>query len=511
MTKLLLVNAPYPRRLKFFGQPTSLLYAAAHVVPWLERQEGKDSVRLVNYNLFPPEWFEQYGETHFSSLLLNLQPEVVAISSTTASLGSARKLARAAKKLSTPPVVVFGGPHEDDATEPTATWDDNVDLSVVGDGESALKLIVDCVLNSPRTHGEELARQLHRFGPRDYIEGTSKILCHTNGSPWPNPLETYKTILLNRHRIDLDRLPFAPRHLLETKEKYHYPIFRHGDNSIKATTQVMTQRGCVAKCHFCSESQQLFQRCLPSVIKELETLKADGYEAVFFDDSTFTNLSPQRRTFLTGLGRAASRLGIECGCQTRVDMVDKEILRNLADSGFTYVYFGVESMVQPLLDALGKHYTVDKIKRALEAARDAGLRVGASILLGAPDHENNTLETLQTAESTFRQIREYVDKGPIELVSLNVFEYYPGTTSTVNLAKSDPTITDYRGETKFAFPDEYPFDLLEENPVHCPKGLKEIARPILFKAVDILGDVLVHTDEDIQQTSLEPASLVLAG
>jgi radical SAM superfamily enzyme YgiQ (UPF0313 family) len=290
---------------------------------------------------------------------------------------------------------------------------------------------------------------------------------------------------------------------LDSQEKYHYPIFRHTDGTIKATTQLMTQRGCVAKCHFCSESQTLFQRSTWSVVAELESLRAEGYEAIFFDDSTFTNLSQARRAFLKEVGRVASRLGFECGCQTRVDTVDRELLACLADSGFTYIYFGVESMVPMLLDALGKHYTVEIIKRALEGARDVGLRVGASLLLGAPDHEDNTLETLETAESTFRQIREYVDNGPIELISLNVFEYYPGTTSTINRAKSEPTITDYRSESKFAFDDEYPFDLLEENPVHCPKGLKKIARPMLLKAAEILGDVLIGPGEGIKQKSSE--------
>jgi radical SAM superfamily enzyme YgiQ (UPF0313 family) len=514
MIPLLLVNAPYPRKLKFYGQPTSLLYAAAHVVPWLEKEEGRGSVRLINYNLFPPEWFLASGEQHFYDLLSTLEPRVVAISSTTAALNSARRLARAAKRMSRPPVVVFGGPHEDDAPEPTATWDTNVDLSVVGDGESALRLIVDCVLNHPDKHGEKLAQEIARFGPQPYIEGTSKILCKTNGVSGIKPLETFRTTILhdrNKDKVNLDKLPFAPRHLLEPLEKYHYPIFRNTDGTVKASTQLMTQRGCVAKCHFCSESQQLFQRSASSVKAELESLSADGYEAIFFDDSTFTNHTQHRRTFLKEIGRTTSKLGFECGCQTRVDMVDKEILRSLADSGFTYIYFGVESMVPMLLDALGKHYKVDKIKEALEAARDVGLRVGASLLLGAPDDENNTLETLETAESTFRQIREYVDNGPIELVSLNVFEYYPGTTSTVARAKSDPTITDYRTESKFAFPDEYPFDLLEENPVHCPNGLQKIARPILLKAAEILGDVLVNPDKDMRQASLVNNEMIVTG
>lgn len=487
MVPLLLINAPYPRKLKFYGQPTSLLYASAKVAEWLDHSAGPDAARLINYNLVSPSEFESHVKHALPLILRELRPRVVAISLTTASLPAARRLASVVKENCNA-LVVFGGPHEDDANDPTATWDSHVDLSVAGDGECALNLIVQAALTDLRADAASLVRLL----PIKSVEGTARIYYRVQqGSKSPGSWGMLCLFDPARPSVDISNLPLQPRRLLDPAEKFHYGIFRERSGARKATAQVMTQRGCIARCDFCSESQGLLQRSIESVSLELEHLHKEGYRAVFFDDSTFTNLSVRRVGYLRALAPMLSRLGFECGCQTRVDMINAELVKTIVDAGFTYVYFGIESFVPSLLAALGKHYTIDTVHNALKICREAGIRVGASLLLGAPDRNHCTMETVATATQTFRAIRTYIDDGPVTLVSLNAFQYYPGTVSTISLSRTDPQVADSRAQPTFLFPDHFPYNLLEENPSVCPSGLASVMQEILFAAADILGPSLI--------------------
>ncbi len=505
---LLLVNAPYPRRLKFPGQPTSLLYAAGPAVRWLESERGEKSTRLLNLNLFDPDDVRHNGIAYFRKVIAELRPLIVGISTTTASLPIARRLAEAAKDSADPPVVIFGGPHEDDAPKKTAEWDRNVDISVSGDGESALlaiaQTVVDYELDSASPNQVLALLDAWKKRPRPGNYGNAQI---TARGITDNHVPEVVTIQSsNATSLGLDQLPMPPRHLLEEAERYHYPIFKDGHHTVKPTTQVMTARGCVATCYFCSESQRLLQRSASNVCQEIEALWQDGYRAIFFDDSTFTNRSAARRNFIREIGHVLADLGMEWGCQTRVDCVDAEIIRDLARAGCTYIYFGIESFVPHLLHALGKHYKPDQIENALRWCDVSGIRVGASLLLGAPDENHRSLETLDTARTTFLKVREYTRAGPIRIVSLNLFAYYPGTTSTQHRALQQPDIEDEKNYCEHEEEYEFPFSLLEEYSPLCPIGLKENARDMLLLAHDLLGDVLcANAQSDHGKKILLPA------
>ena len=56
------------------------------------------------------------------------------------------------------------------------------------------------------------------------------------------------------------------------------------------TAQIITRRGCSWRCSFCTEGTPLIERSFESVQKEIEHAKNLNYEAIFFDDSTFTDI-----------------------------------------------------------------------------------------------------------------------------------------------------------------------------------------------------------------------------
>jgi anaerobic magnesium-protoporphyrin IX monomethyl ester cyclase len=478
---LLIINSPYPRPSKFFGQPTSVLYAASLLVPWYERRFS-ESPHFINFNSWSFDLYLNQGHSFLQRFVRKVKPHIIAISTTSAAWSQARSIAEIAKSEGVA-FVILGGPHEDDISPKTVEVDPNVDISISGDGETPFYRLVRIILENridslPElekyraewTHSNQafgrFAVQLRGCKP-DYVVSREKGRC-------------------------LDELPSIPRHLMAEREKYHYPIFQWKDGTVKRCVQVMTQRGCIAKCEFCSESQRLDTRSAANVIVELMQIKQQGYEAIFFDDSTFTNLSQPRRKFLESVCLALKDLNLEWGCQTRVDSIDLDIAHAMKDAGCTYVYFGIETAEPDLLRRLGKKYSIATMDHALSVCKTVGLRVGASLILGTPDDNQRSLESIASAQKTFNYIRHYVDHGPIVLVSINFYGYYPGTLATQKLEKFNKLSPEV-WETDQGR-DKFPFSLLEEFPARMPDGLLELGPELLMLADESLGDVLIGRD-----------------
>jgi radical SAM superfamily enzyme YgiQ (UPF0313 family) len=479
---LLIINAPYPRPSKFFGQPTSVLYAAAQLVPWYEKRYSVPP-HFINFNSWHFDRYLADGRDFLIRFIQKHNPRIVAISTTSAAWSEARALAAIAKDEGVP-FVIFGGPHEDDIFPKTVEVDANIDISVSGDGETPFYRLTRLILENRIESLSDLEKYRSIWTCRDQAFGKFTV-----------QLRGYKTDYISSRSLArcLDELPQMPRHLMAEREKYHYPIFQWRDGTIKRCAQVMTQRGCIAKCEFCSESQRLDTRSAESIISELRQIKQQGYEAIFFDDSTFTNLSLPRKEFLQRLCDALDEIGLEWGCQTRVDSINLKISKMLKRAGCTYVYFGIETAESQFLKRLGKKYSIEKMDNALENCRKAGLRVGASLILGTPDENHTSLESIESATKTFEYVRNYVEKGPIVLVSINFYGYYPGTIATLKYESTQDKLSPESWETEQGR-DAYPFSLLEEFPARMPKGLIEIGPELLILAEKLLGNVLIGSD-----------------
>ncbi len=93
-----------------------------------------------------------------------------------------------------------------------------------------------------------------------------------------------------RRALDICTLPNPPRHLLQDSNRYDYGIFKNElTRETGKTAQVITTRGCIHRCIFCSSVGTVSRRTVDNVLKELEKLRENGYQAIFFDDSTFAD------------------------------------------------------------------------------------------------------------------------------------------------------------------------------------------------------------------------------
>ena len=109
-------------------------------------------------------------------------------------------------------------------------------------------------------------------------------------------------------------------------------------------------------------------------------------DTVFFGGGTPTMLDPKRLgSVLAALDAAFGlRERAEATTEANPESVDREVLFQLADAGFTRVSFGMQSAVKSVLAMLDRRHTPGQVGRAVGWAREAGLDVSVDLIYGAP-------------------------------------------------------------------------------------------------------------------------------
>ena len=153
-----------------------------------------------------------------------------------------------------------------------------------------------------------------------------------------------------------------------------------------------------------------------SVGDELEFLnkKYGAQQFTFYDDAFSVDQTRAKEICMQIQQR---KLKIAWDCETRVDMVTKELLQEMKKAGCLAVWFGVEAGSKLVLDAMAKGLTLEKTKNAFKMAKDVGLMTVASVILGFPE------ETPETAWETIK----FVEEIKPDDVGYYIATPYPGT------------------------------------------------------------------------------------
>jgi radical SAM superfamily enzyme YgiQ (UPF0313 family)/selenocysteine lyase/cysteine desulfurase len=492
--KLWFVSAPYGGTvLRFRGEPTSLLYAIAPLVDQIKK--GRiDGLSLNDIALLNPTVTSEPLYAEMEDRLCQQDLRAICISTLTASSPEARRIAQLAKRVNPNTITILGGPHEDDISVKTAVdpmFDGIVDFSVAGDGEYALLQLARIIFDNPRATAEDIKSLVLE-------QASSFRWCEGRGGVYFRREDRSHQLPLSGKMPALDDLPLMPRELLHELDTRTFSIFKKSGWNIK-TAQIMTHRGCAWRCSFCSESASLNGRCVASVKAEIEEIKnfkerhpeldRENYEAIFFDDSTFTTNSKRRRDFLHELYSYLVNCGLEWGCQTRLDQIDEKALEAMKEAGCTYLYTGLESASDEMLRAMVKDQGRKHIERAFEAINRVGMRLGVSLIFGvAAPGSDKTQETRETITETLDFVEEQTLQGNVFVVSPNVATYYPDTRMT----SSADSPLDFRYPIVHA---GYPWNRFEEGESFHPRGItQEMAEFIIDQSVKRFGEYLVDQD-----------------
>ena len=294
--------------------------------------------------------------------LAEFQPGVVGIFMDTISFNDSMKVASLAREVGSK--VIAGGPHATILPD-TVIADSRIDAIGIGEGEATVAEYLSSVYD-----GGDLAK----------VDGL-----------WFKTADGEVVKTKARESImDMDAMPFPAFDLLDMK-KYvtGMPHLDSYSTRIRATS-IIASRACPYGCTYCQPTLKAVfgnryrTRSAENVIDELRYLKKTyGIGGFFMQDDTPTAFHKWVFDFCDALKR--SGLGMIWGCNSRVDTVDRPLLRAMKAAGLVKIKYGIEAYSDRIRnDIYKKNVSIEKVASALEDARQEGVQTSGYFMLGAP-------------------------------------------------------------------------------------------------------------------------------
>jgi anaerobic magnesium-protoporphyrin IX monomethyl ester cyclase len=317
-------------------------------------------------------------------------PDVLGFSTLTSSGQTAALISTKVKKENPQVITVFGNHHATFNAGRILRKYPSVDIVVRGEGEKTVMELAECLENG---------------GDLQEIRG---INFRKEGKIVTNPDQ----LLIK----DLDSLPFPDRKLINAE--YHC-VIAGANIAPKKFTSIVTSRGCVYNCRFCSCTEIAKNRWRPrsaqNTLEELQFLSGEGYKQLIFVDDAFT-MNPKRVIEICR-GIRREKLDFEWICEGRVDICTYDMVHEMVLAGCKVLYLGIENANQRILDYYNKKITPNQSENAVRTAKKAGVDVVAgSFILGAPD---------ETREEIWNTVI-FAQRVPIDIPQFNILGAHPG-------------------------------------------------------------------------------------
>ena len=182
----------------------------------------------------------------------------------------------------------------------------------------------------------------------------------------------------------------------------------------------MTSRGCPWACTFCGAETTWGRgfrgNSVPYVLGALtRAVSRMPVKMIQIKDDTFT--TNKKRVLDLCRGVRARDLRFFWSCDTRVDVLSDELLREMRLAGCERLSLGVESGAPEILASIDKKITVDKIVESTDLAKKYGIKVRYFMMLG------NRGETRETFHETLR----FLERARPHEYIFSCLSIYPGT------------------------------------------------------------------------------------
>ncbi len=316
--------------------------------------ENFEHYKIVLNDLNNPIWKE------VKDTIKDVNPEYVGIQMYTGTFKSSQNVAAIAKEINPAIKVVVGGTHP--TLDPLGTIRfDSYDYIVRGEGEfTLLELLND--------------NDLHKIDGLTFRTDDNEIVNNKG----------------RNNNNNLDDLPFPDR-----------DNFYSGNGKIDVGA-VITSRGCPFQCTYCSSPQiwnrKTNYRSVENVLEELKYLvKHHNISLIRFQDDTFT-LNKERAVAIFE-GILKNNLNINWICDTRVDKLDRQLIKLMKKAGCARIKVGVESGSDDILKRVKKGITTKQIKEAIGFIKDVGISLTTYFMIGFPgETDEDVKKTIQFAE-----------------------------------------------------------------------------------------------------------------
>ncbi len=344
-----------------------------------------------------------YRINHIADKVQEWQPDVVGIAAITSLADITKEVCKTIRKKAPKTTIMVGGPHATIMPKDIAESMD-VDIVLVEEADNMILKIID---------------NLNKF-KKEKIVDCGKV-------------------------EDLNTLPMPARHLLDMKKYTALP------NAYKVTPYVahmVTSRGCPYTCTFCFDAMGKFRQIsVDKTINEIKHLKKeyDIKEIAFWDD-VFTLNKKWVHEFCDALEK--ENLKLVWSCYTRLNLVDKELLKHMKKAGCWNIFYGIESGDDELLKNIRKMMTVEQMKKAVRWTQEANIEIRGSFMIGLPG---------ETPEKARKTIELAIELEP-DYAQFSITTPYPGTQLWNNYEQYgtlDKNFKDYHGWSPVFVPHGY--------------------------------------------------------
>ena len=356
--------------------PIGLMYVAAAL-----EKAGFKVQMLDNYLM-------KKSTEEIKQLIMQINPGIVGITCGSATYPRCIETSKAIKQVKPDCKIVVGGWHASYLPD-SLLGNPEIDYVVMGEGERAISELSIAIVN-----GNEKA-----------AASIAGVAIKRNGENIKNP---------PKYIENMDEIPYPARHLLPL-ELYDRTI-EYLD--VKPADVMSISRGCVFNCGFC-ETRKLWGNICRGfspnrVIGEIQDLQSSyGTKGIYFINDNFT-LRKKETAELCNL-MIENKLDLEWVCDTRVDLVNNELLALMSKAGCKTIWFGVESASQKILQRIGRNTTPQEVETAFKLCRKNGIKTACSFMLGLPD------ETLKDMEDSLK----FAKKLNPDWCQFNTFIAYP--------------------------------------------------------------------------------------
>ncbi|MCK5845789.1 MAG: hypothetical protein KAG97_13835, partial [Victivallales bacterium] len=180
-----------------------------------------------------------------------------------------------------------------------------------------------------------------------------------------------------------------------------------------------------------------------------------GYVQMSFIDPIFPFSKREALDFSDELIRRGLHKKMCWITETRVDLVDEEMLVAMKKSGLVRIMYGFESGTQKGIDSVKKNFTVEQARSAVAATRAAGVQTIGFFILGVPE------DNVESMEATIK----YAANLDIEFAKFTVFSPFPGTQVYNEMIDNGDIVATDKWESFTNYPSK------EIPAIYIPKGV----------------------------------------
>jgi len=179
-------------------------------------------------------------------------------------------------------------------------------------------------------------------------------------------------------------------------------------------------RGCPFRCAYCETRELWGSACRAfspqRVIDEIQHMtETYGTRGIYFVGDNFS-INKKRTSDICRLIKA-NDIDVSWTCETRADLLSRELLSEMKSAGCETIFFGVESGSPKIQKKLNKGIDLQDVVKAFELCRIAGIQTVTSFMLGIPG------ETVEDMNLSF----EFSRKLKADWCQFNIYIACPGS------------------------------------------------------------------------------------